>query len=133
MTGIRGENMATVLVIEDMAGVQHTINTMLRRAGHTVTLASNGSDGLALLQEQKFDLVITDILMPDVDGLQVLARLSQMPGRPPVIAMSGGGAGVSAEATLSAAKQTADAFLQKPFEKAELLGAVEQLLARSAA
>jgi len=125
--------MAEILVIEDMAGVQHTLNTMLRRAGHTVTIAGDGAAGLAQLQQRRFDLVITDMLMPDVDGMEVLARLSEMPGHPPVIAMSGGGAGVSAEAALKVAKLKADAFLQKPFEKAELLAAVDQLLGRSAA
>jgi DNA-binding response OmpR family regulator len=125
--------MAEVLVIEDMAGVQHTINTMLRRAGHKVTIAGDGAVGLRQLRERKFDLVITDMLMPDVDGMEVLVRLSEMPDRPPVIAMSGGGAGVSAEAALKAARLKADAFLQKPFDKTELLTAVESLLSRSAA
>jgi DNA-binding response OmpR family regulator len=125
--------MSEVLVIEDMAGVQHTINTMLRRAGHNVTIAGDGAAGLEQLKQRKFDLVITDMLMPDVDGMEVLVRLSEMSGRPPVIAMSGGGAGVSAEAALKAAKLKADAFLQKPFDKAELLAAVESLLARPAA
>jgi DNA-binding response OmpR family regulator len=125
--------MAEVLVIEDMSGVQHTLNTMLRRAGHSVTIAGDGAAGLQQLQQRKFDLVITDMLMPDVDGMEVLVRLAEMPNRPPVIAMSGGGAGVSAEAALKAAKLKADAFLQKPFDKAELLAAVDSLLARSAA
>jgi DNA-binding response OmpR family regulator len=125
--------MADILVIEDMSGVQHTINTMLRRAGHNVTIAGDGAAGLKQLQERKFDLVITDMLMPDVDGMEVLVRLSEMAGRPPVIAMSGGGAGVSAEAALKAARLKADAFLQKPFDRTELLAAVESLLKRPAA
>jgi DNA-binding response OmpR family regulator len=125
--------MAEVLVIEDMAGVQHTINTMLRRAGHTVTMTADGAAGLEQLRQRRFDLVITDMLMPDVDGMEVLVRLAEMPSRPPVIAMSGGGAGVSAEAALKAAKLKADAFLQKPFDRAELLAAVDKLLGRSAA
>jgi DNA-binding response OmpR family regulator len=125
--------MAEILVIEDMAGVQHTLNTMLKRAGHSVTLAGDGAAGLEQLRQRRFDLVITDMMMPDVDGMEVLVHLSEMPNRPPVIAMSGGGAGVSAEAVLKVAKLKADAFLQKPFEKAELLAAVDQLLTRSAA
>jgi DNA-binding response OmpR family regulator len=65
--------------------------------------------------------------------MEVLVRLSEMAGRPPVIAMSGGGAGVSAEAALKAARLKADAFLQKPFDRTELLAAVESLLKRPAA
>jgi DNA-binding response OmpR family regulator len=125
--------MAEVLVIEDMAGVRHTIDTMLKRAGHTVTVALDGAAGLELLKQRRFDLIITDILMPDVDGMEVLVRLSEMPTRPPVIAMSGGGAGVSADAALKVAKLKSDVFMQKPFEKAELLAAVDRLLGRSAA
>jgi DNA-binding response OmpR family regulator len=73
------------------------------------------------------------MLMPGVDGTQVLAELNKMPKRSPIIAISGGGAGVSADTALKAARMQADAFLQKPFEKAELLAAVDLLLARPAA
>jgi CheY-like chemotaxis protein len=120
--------MADILVIEDMAGVQRAVTSMLKNAGHTVATAENGEAGLNLVKQRRFDLVITDMLMPGVDGNEVLFQLHNMPNRPKVIAMSGGGAGLSAEVALKAAKQNADAFLQKPFEKAELLDAVNQLL-----
>lgn len=125
--------MANILVVEDMAGVQLAISSMLRRAGHTVVIAANGEQGIAQLKQGKFELVITDMLMPGVDGTEVLSEVLAMPNRPPVIAMSGGGAGVSAEAALQAAKVSADAFLEKPFEKADLLAVVDRLLAKSAA
>ncbi|MBK8158906.1 MAG: response regulator [Rhodospirillaceae bacterium] len=125
--------MANILVVEDMAGVQLAISSMLRRAGHTVVIAANGEQGIAQLKQATFELVITDMLMPGVDGTEVLVGVLAMPNRPPVIAMSGGGAGVSAEAALLAAKVNADAFLQKPFEKADLLAVVDRLLAKSAA
>jgi DNA-binding NtrC family response regulator len=120
--------MADILVIEDMAGVRHAISSMLKRAGHSVTLAHNGSQGLTELKQRPFDLVITDMLMPDSDGMEVLSALAGMSKRPPVIAISGGGAGVNAETALKAAKLHANAFLQKPFERNELLAAVNQAL-----
>ena len=120
--------MADILVVEDMAGVRHAISSMLKRAGHNVPFAQTGSGGLLALKRGRFDLVITDMLMPDSDGMDVLTYLADMPKHPPVIAISGGGAGVSAETALKAAKLHANAFLQKPFERTELLAAVNQVL-----
>ena len=120
--------MADILVVEDMAGVRQAISSMLKRAGHAVTLTQHGGEGVAALRSSRFDLVITDMLMPGSDGMDVLQQISAMPNHPPVIAISGGGAGVSAENALAAAKLHANAFLQKPFERAELLAVVNQVL-----
>ena len=125
--------MSNILVIEDMVGVRHAISSMLKRAGHTVEAVESGQKGLDQIQQRRFDLVVTDILMPDMYGTEVRFKLKAMPNRPPVIAISGGGAGVSAEAALQAARLQADAFLQKPFEKAELLAAVDKLLGKASA
>jgi DNA-binding NtrC family response regulator len=125
--------MAEILIIEDMAGVRHAISSMLKRAGHAVVVTENGEQGIAELRKRKFDLVVTDMLMPGTDGMEVLTHLSTMPNHPPVIAISGGGAGISAETALKAAKLNANAFLQKPFEKAELLAAVDQVLGKASA
>ncbi len=123
--------MAEILVVEDMAGVRQAISSMLKRAGHNVTLTQNGEQGVAELKSRRFDLVITDMLMPGSDGMEVLTRINEMPNHPPVIAISGGGAGISAETALAAAKLRATAFLQKPFERAELLAVVNQVLEAS--
>jgi DNA-binding NtrC family response regulator len=123
--------MADILIVEDMSGVRHAISTMLKRAGHTVAVAENGEQGLAELKRRPFDLVITDMLMPGSDGMEVLNQIGTMSKHPPVIAISGGGAGVSAETALAAARLHADAFLQKPFERAELLAAVDKVLAEA--
>ena len=120
--------MANILVIDDMIGVRRAVSSMLKRAGHQVTEADNGRSGLEMLGKQKFDLVVADILMPELDGTEVMFHLAAQSSRPKVIAMSGGGAGVSAEAALRTARLKADAFLEKPFEKADLLGAIERLL-----
>jgi CheY-like chemotaxis protein len=104
---------------------------MLKRAGHTVTAAENGDQGLDMLNMQPFDLVITDMLMPGTDGADVLGHLSTIQDRPRVLAMSGGGAGLSAESALRLARVKADGFLEKPFETAELLSAVDRLLGKA--
>jgi two-component system chemotaxis response regulator CheY len=112
--------MATILLIDDMKGVRRTVSALLKRAGHGVTEADDGSAGLDLLRGgQRYDLVITDMLMPKSDGMEVLLYLEQQPNRPKVLAISGGGSQVSAD----------EAFmLAKPFDNADLLAVVDRLL-----
>ena len=123
--------MAEILLIEDMAGVRRAVGAMLKQAGHTVSTAANGKEGIEILGSRSFDLVITDMLMPEIDGSEVLFHLGNMSRRPRVIAVSGGGAGVSGASALRTAQFKADAFLEKPFEKAELLTVVEKVLAKT--
>lgn len=124
--------MAEILLIEDMLGVRRAIGAMLKRAGHTVTVAETGGQAVSLLKERRFDVVVTDMLMPDIDGVDILFQVKEMSKRPPVIAISGGGAGVSAETALRTARISADAFLEKPFDSEDLLKLVDKLLGKAA-
>jgi CheY-like chemotaxis protein len=123
--------MTEILLIDDMAGVRRAVVSMLTRAGHVVTAVESGQQGIDLLKSRRFDLVITDMLMPGVDGADVLGEIEGMAHRPRVIAISGGGAGLSAESALRLAKIKADAFLAKPFDSEDLVAAVSGLLAKS--
>jgi CheY-like chemotaxis protein len=121
--------MAAVLLIDDMKGVRHAVSALLKRAGHVVTEADDGGAGLQLLQSgQRYDLVITDMLMPKHDGMEVLLFLEQQPNRPRVLAISGGGSQVSADEAFLLARSKADAILTKPFDNADLLAAIDKLL-----
>lgn len=121
--------MAEILLIDDMKGVRRTVSALLKRAGHAVTEAEDGGAGLELLRGgARFDLVITDILMPKHDGMEVLLFLEQQPNRPKVLAISGGGSQVSADEAFLLARSKADATMAKPFDNAELLAAVDKLL-----
>lgn len=120
--------MAKILLIDDMKGVRRTVSAVLNRAGHTVTEADDGGAGLELLRSERFDLVITDMLMPKVDGMEVLLFLEQQPDRPRVLAISGGGSQVSADEAFMLARSKADATLAKPFDNSELVAAVDKLL-----
>ena len=120
--------MANILLIDDMAGVRRTVSAVLKRAGHTVTEANDGGAGLQLLRSDRFDLVITDMLMPKHDGMEVLLFLEQQPNPPKVLAISGGGSQVSADEAFLLARSKADATLAKPFDNSELLAVVDKLL-----
>lgn len=124
--------MPEILLIDDMVGVRRAVMAMLKRAGHTVTAAESGSEGLAMLKAHRFDLVVTDMLMPGTDGADVLTFLDGLPNRPAIIAISGGGAGLSADSALALAQIKADAFLEKPFDSDVLLAAIDKLLVKTA-
>ncbi|MEM7620669.1 MAG: response regulator [Pseudomonadota bacterium] len=120
--------MAKILLIDDMVNVRQAIASILKNNGHDVTEAEEGQKGLALAEQEKFDLVITDIMMPASDGTDIIISLKQKSDAPPVIAISGGGSGIPAETALTIARQKADMCLIKPFENKELIGAVQKLI-----
>jgi two-component system, cell cycle response regulator CpdR len=126
--------MAKVLLIDDEADLRALIKRILERDGHTVTVAESGrivADAVASGDfATVFDLIITDIVMPDVEGLETIRLLKQANPRAKVIAMSGGGHAATPEGYLEMARRLgADATITKPFSVAELLSAMETLLA----
>lgn len=82
--------MTSILLIDDDAAGREVTAEVLRQAGHTVTTAPDGKAGLALYQANPHDLIITDINMPEMDGLELLMFLRRTEPRPRVIAISGG-------------------------------------------
>lgn len=125
--------MAKVLVVDDVRGVRRAMSAILRRAGHEVDEADNGAQGIRMAGERRYDLVITDMIMPRVDGTDVIHALRAMPHRPRVIAMSGGGSLVPTDEALVYARHAADAAIQKPFEAEEILALVDRLVGERAA
>ena len=121
--------MAEILLIDDMAVVRRAVTKHAPAgSGHSVTVSENGTQGLEMLKSRRFHLVVTDMLMPGADGADVLGYVGGLPNRMPVIAISGGGAGLSAGSALALARIKADAFLEKPFTREELTEAVDKLL-----
>ena len=106
---------------------------MLSDAGYTVTTASGGVEALKLIHNNPFDLVITDLIMPDKEGLEIIMALCRHTPRPKIIAMSGGGRIDAKEYLAPARLLGAQRTLAKPFSNAELLEAVAQVLAEKPA
>ena len=119
--------MATILVIDDQEPIRALLRVALEGAGYEVLEASNGRLGLALYRERSADLIITDIFMPEMDGLELMLELTRNFLNVKVIAMSGGleGEGGLTAAKLLGARQT----FQKPLDMEELLRAVRYDLA----
>ena len=120
--------MATILVIDDDTTARTVIVEMLTENGHQTVEACDGAEGLELFNESKFDIVITDMIMPDVEGVETIIQLRKDCPDVKIIAISGGGR-ISAFSHLALAqgfgvKKT----LVKPFKKDDLLKAVAEML-----
>ncbi|MBI5772472.1 MAG: response regulator [Verrucomicrobia bacterium] len=123
--------MAKILLADDDAALLKMVQLMLRRAGHEVTTATNGNEALRRAAESQFDLVLTDLIMPDKEGIEVILALrKKLPGLK-VIAMSGGGR-VNVNDNLALARTLGAAqTLAKPFSGQELLAAIEAVLGKT--
>ena len=82
--------MARILVIDDELVIRQALAIMLANVGHKVETAENGRAGLDMLERESFDLVLTDILMPEMDGVEAMRKLRALPSPPKIVAMSGG-------------------------------------------
>jgi DNA-binding response OmpR family regulator len=117
-----------ILLIEDMKGVRESLEVILSIQGYQVEFASDGREGLDKAKEFTYDLIITDILMPELDGTEVIIQMRESGDKTPVLAISAGGDGVSAAQALTIAQEKADAVLEKPFSKEELIKHIKQLI-----
>ncbi len=121
--------MPSILVIDDDPSVRDIIRRMLGRAGYGVITAINGKEGTRLFREEGADLVITDIVMPEKEGLETIRDLHQEFPDIKIIVMSGGGGLGEPSSYLSIAKMLGARFsFQKPIPRAELLTAVRELV-----
>jgi CheY-like chemotaxis protein len=120
--------MASILLIDDDDSVRAVLCATLTHFGHTVTEARNGKEGLDLYPKSKADLVITDIIMPEKEGLEVVTALRSANPSVKIIAISGGGRTRSSDNLKMARLLGAARVIAKPFSAAELIAAVGELL-----
>ncbi len=120
--------MAKILLIDDDDSVRTMLRLMLTQFGHTVIEARNGREGLNLFQDTNADLVITDLVMPETEGFEVLTKLREKLPRVKIIVISGGVKGNVTNYLDMARRLGAGQVLAKPFSNNELMTAINELL-----
>ena len=120
--------MARILIIDDEEAVRLTLSQALECEGHTVIEAANGAAGLKRFEVEPVDLVITDILMPDKEGLETIRDLRRLRSDLKIIAISGGGRNDNVNFLEMAGRLGADATLKKPFSIDDLCRVVSTCL-----
>lgn len=119
-----------VLVVEDDRAFRHAISTFLREAGHDVTEVADGQKALAALAGQPYDLMLLDIGLPDISGLEVLAEAQRGPSPPHVVMIT---ADDTSETLLKAVRGQADRYVTKPFAPGAIVEVVGEVLAEPSA
>ena len=118
-------SMARVLVVEDSAGLREIMSIGLRASGHDVAQAPDGRRALDLQREHPYEVVVTDLFMPEMDGIETIQTLRQEFPDIAIVAISGVPTKTGADFLEVAEKLGADRVLRKPFTIPELLAAVE--------
>lgn len=124
--------MARILIIDDDIAMRHALKSALERHGYQVAEASDGRRGLEIYGETVFDLVVTDIIMPGMEGLETVLALKKFTPGLKIIAMSAGGKGDANDYLEMAGRFGATRTLRKPFTASEFIEAVEAVLGRTA-
>lgn len=125
--------MAEILVVDDVETVRLAIKNALESQNHIVSLAENGEEAIEVLERLTFDLIITDILMPHSDGIDLIRHIREKSKREtPVIAMTGGGPAASYDDIFKVTQAYTPIMLEKPFSKDKLLEVVHAALSNLA-
>lgn len=120
--------MPRILVIDDDPDVRGSLSKILTRAGYEVVVAAEGAAGIELQHNDPADVIITDIFMPGLDGLQTIRQLKKEGSGVRIIAVSGGDRTGTMDLTEQAGLMGAFKVLHKPFEMADVLAAVKAAL-----
>jgi len=120
--------MAHILIIDDESQIRLMLRKLLESKGYTVSEASNGAEGIKQYHEHPVDLILTDLIMPEKEGLETIMHLKKENPNIKIIAMSGGGKMTPGEYLPLAEKFGAIQTFEKPIRREELLNAIENLL-----
>lgn len=122
--------MHRILVIDDEELIRVSLSSILEQAGYTVGTARDGNEGILMNEANPFDVVITDIIMPGMEGLETLMKFRSTDNKMPIITMSGGGHAGNLDFLKSSQLLGANAILAKPFTVDELLTTVAHVLGK---
>jgi DNA-binding NtrC family response regulator len=118
----------SILIVDDEPGIRELLCMMMESAGHTVATAEDGAEAPKVMAAQPIDVVITDLLMPERDGLEFITEIRKSYPKVKIIAMSGGGH-IARDSYLRIAKNFgAHYLLEKPFSQSGVMGAIEAVL-----
>jgi len=120
--------VAHLLVVDDEEPIRALFGEFLTHHGHTVRFASNGRNALEIFKNENFDVVITDLLMPEMEGIETIREMRRLKPTAKIIAISGGGTGKAANYLLMAKKLGANRTFDKPVPLHELQKVIETLL-----
>ncbi len=117
--------MYKILVVDDEPNVRNVLKQMIEKRGYIVKVAENGADAIEKFKKEDFDLVVTDIKMPILDGFHVLTKVKELKPKTPVIFITAYGA---KEVVIEAMKLGLSDYIEKPFNMAEVLEIIEKQL-----
>ena len=120
--------MLTVLVVDDEKGLRAVMRRTLEGQGYRVVEAADGNQALEVLRRERPDLVISDIIMPECDGIEAILAMKKESPATKVLAISGGGRVHAMDLLALAPRAGADDTLDKPFRQSELLKRVADLI-----
>ncbi len=123
--------MSRILIVDDEPAILSILERMLCKLGHESATAGNGKEALRRLEEGAFDLVITDLIMPESEGIETIGAIRKRWPGVRIIAMSGGGRQSPTPYLAVAASLGADATLAKPFQMSDLEAALRAVLVQS--
>lgn len=116
---------ASILVVDDEAGIRKTLSKILEREGYFVKTAENGKDAIKALRTQPFDIALVDIRLPDIDGIELLDQMWKIRPRLVKIIVTGF---PSLNSAVDALDKGADGYVLKPFDVSELLAMIKKRL-----
>jgi CheY-like chemotaxis protein len=118
----------SILVVDDYVEIRTLMRIWLESFDHRVVCASGGKEAMRLLKKDRYDLVITDVLMPGCSGAELIAMIRKLRSRIRIIAISGGGSRLASSTCLQLAHETgAHALLMKPFRSEQLQTAIRHV------
>jgi len=120
--------MANILLVEDDELGRYAIAKVLRKAGHVVVEAPNGNGAILALKQSLPDMLVTDVVMPEYDGLSLLADVRKISETLPILVISGGGSNFGTDYLTFAEGLGANAVLKKPFLNSDLLDKIQAVL-----
>lgn len=121
--------MKQILIIENDILLLKTLKSLLEARGYQTALAKDGKEGLTLIENQRFDLVLTDLMLPYASGMEIIEKLKNAPYKTPVIIVSSS----HSEASITDGFNLgADDYIKKPFTPGELISRIARLIDRDA-